>query len=243
MKNIILVILAIVIISSVEEITKCGGNYGSCPPGYCCSSWDWCGTSDDYCLLSFGCQPQFGECRGNEDEKVDPEEPFTTDGRCGPGVGKCSIGACCSKWGSCGYLDDHCLISKGCQRKYGTCKDDQPNNDDQKPNNDDDQNQDDDDQNQDDDDDQNQNNDDDQNQNNDDQNQNNDDQNQNNDDDQNQNNDDQNQNNDNQNQNNDNQNQNNDGQGEDKKDDKEEEKDEDDEDDDDDKDDDDDEEW
>ena len=217
MKNIILVIFAIVIISSVEEITKCGGNYGSCPPGYCCSSWDWCGTSDDYCLLSFGCQPQFGECRGNEDEKVDPEEPFTTDGRCGPGVGKCSIGACCSKWGSCGYLDDHCLISKGCQRKYGTCKDDQPNNDDQNQ----------------DDDDQNQNNDDDQNQNNDDQNQNNDD-------------DDQNQNNDDQNQNNDNQNQNNDGQGEDKKDDKEEEKDEDDEDDDDDKDDDDDdddEEW
>lgn len=31
--------------------------------GRCCSSYGWCGNGqDDYCRLSWGCQPQFGTC-------------------------------------------------------------------------------------------------------------------------------------------------------------------------------------
>lgn len=48
---------------------------------------------------------------------------YTQGGSCGQGVGSCTGGSCCSKWGYCGISDDHCLVSKGCQPNYGTCKD------------------------------------------------------------------------------------------------------------------------
>ena len=47
---------------------------------------------------------------------------IVTSQDCGEGVGKCSSGACCSKWGYCGISDDHCLVSRGCQSAYGSCK-------------------------------------------------------------------------------------------------------------------------
>lgn len=43
--------------------------------------------------------------------------------RCGEEYGNCDSGECCSKYGYCGRSDDHCLVSKGCQSKYSTCKD------------------------------------------------------------------------------------------------------------------------
>jgi len=47
----------------------------------------------------------------------------STDGRCGEGYGKCPSGQCCNKDGKCGTTNDYCLISKKCQIKYGSCKD------------------------------------------------------------------------------------------------------------------------
>ncbi|KAJ3249951.1 hypothetical protein HK103_004232, partial [Boothiomyces macroporosus] len=47
------------------------------------------------------------------------------DGTCGHnsvGKYKCSNGACCSQYGSCGTTDDFCLTAKGCQSAFGTCK-------------------------------------------------------------------------------------------------------------------------
>ena len=38
---------------------KCGPG-DTCGPGYCCSQWGYCGTTQDYC--GAGCQPQYGTC-------------------------------------------------------------------------------------------------------------------------------------------------------------------------------------
>jgi Chitin recognition protein len=38
---------------------------------------------------------------------------------CGPGIGSCGTGLCCSQWNWCGVDDDHC--GGGCQPQYGTC--------------------------------------------------------------------------------------------------------------------------
>ncbi|TGZ78918.1 glycoside hydrolase/deacetylase [Ascodesmis nigricans] len=41
----------------------CGGSNGyTCPSGYCCSEYGWCGTGNGYCKA--GCQPLFGNCDG-----------------------------------------------------------------------------------------------------------------------------------------------------------------------------------
>lgn len=38
---------------------------------------------------------------------------------CGPGVGTCAAGECCSQSGYCGTLTEHCGV--GCQSGYGNC--------------------------------------------------------------------------------------------------------------------------
>ena len=48
---------------------------------------------------------------------------FASQERCGKEYGKCDSGECCSQYGYCGRSDDHCLISRGCQSQYSTCKD------------------------------------------------------------------------------------------------------------------------
>ena len=40
-------------------------------------------------------------------------------GDCGPGIGKCGDGKCCSKYGWCGTSDKYC--GTGCQEGYGIC--------------------------------------------------------------------------------------------------------------------------
>jgi len=41
---------------------RCGKGIGSCPSGYCCSKYGWCGKTDEYCKLEEGCQSEFGLC-------------------------------------------------------------------------------------------------------------------------------------------------------------------------------------
>lgn len=54
--------------TNVSTNGRCGadGNGQTCTGssfGRCCSSYGWCGNGqDDYCRLSWGCQPQFGSC-------------------------------------------------------------------------------------------------------------------------------------------------------------------------------------
>lgn len=54
--------------TNVSTNGRCGpdGNGQTCTRssfGRCCSSYGWCGNGqDDYCRLSWGCQPQFGTC-------------------------------------------------------------------------------------------------------------------------------------------------------------------------------------
>jgi len=38
---------------------------------------------------------------------------------CGPGIGSCGAGICCSQYNWCGVTDQHC--GAGCQPQYGTC--------------------------------------------------------------------------------------------------------------------------
>jgi peptidoglycan/xylan/chitin deacetylase (PgdA/CDA1 family) len=88
---------------------KCGQGV-SCPPGYCCSEYGYCGTTDDHC--GTGCQPKYGTCKSHS---------ISLDGRCGPEYGgkSCSNGECCSVHGWCGSDDDYC--GSGCQKAYGQC--------------------------------------------------------------------------------------------------------------------------
>jgi hypothetical protein len=41
---------------------RCGPEFGSCPSGYCCSKWGWCGVTDAHCSVSAGCLSEFGKC-------------------------------------------------------------------------------------------------------------------------------------------------------------------------------------
>jgi len=96
---------------------RCGVGIGSCPEGYCCSKWGWCGKSDSHCSIEEGCQSEFGACKPIKNTHVDP------DGRCGKGIGSCAKGYCCNKWGWCGKSDNHCNVEAGCQSEFSdACK-------------------------------------------------------------------------------------------------------------------------
>jgi len=100
---------------------RCGKEYGKCPNNKCCSKYGWCGTKEEYCLISKGCQSEFGKCNnGNTTTDI----PISTNGKCGKEDGKCPNDKCCSKYGWCGTKDEYCLISKGCQSEFGKCNDD-----------------------------------------------------------------------------------------------------------------------
>jgi len=60
-----------------------------------------------HCDISAGCQTKYGACKGNN--------------KCGPNIGNCPEGKCCSKYGWCGTSDNHCKVEKGCQSAYGIC--------------------------------------------------------------------------------------------------------------------------
>ncbi|KAK9256877.1 hypothetical protein V1507DRAFT_381771 [Lipomyces tetrasporus] len=102
---------------------SCGSasNY-TCPDQLCCSSHGWCGNNKDYCLD--GCQPDYGNCgsRWMPTPVASASEPLptSTDGQCGPGVGICTSGQCCSPAGWCGTGTQYCA-SPDCQTGYGRC--------------------------------------------------------------------------------------------------------------------------
>ena len=52
---------------------------------------------------------------------TDSSIPTSTSDKCGEGIGSCSKGRCCSKYGWCGTSEKHCSVSQGCQTKFGVC--------------------------------------------------------------------------------------------------------------------------
>jgi len=119
MKSLNLSLSIIALISSkfvlADESGRCGGEYGQCPEGQCCSQWGWCGTTSNYC--GTGCLPEFGIC--DKIEEGDIDTMVTTDGQCGHGHGVCPEGQCCSSVGWCGLDEFSCL--DGCQSEFGVC--------------------------------------------------------------------------------------------------------------------------
>ena len=77
-------ILAVsLLISSTMASTydgKCGPGYGKCANGNCCSKFGWCGKTEAHCLVSNGCQSEFGICTGISKTSV-PKTTTTTTKR------------------------------------------------------------------------------------------------------------------------------------------------------------------
>jgi len=92
-----------------ESAGRCGDGV-SCPAGYCCSKYGYCGTTNDFC--GDGCQVKYGTCKANS---------ISTNGRCGPNYDNkvCPGDKCCSLYGWCGTDADHC--GAGCLSYFGRC--------------------------------------------------------------------------------------------------------------------------
>ncbi|KAE9566970.1 Chitin deacetylase [Colletotrichum fructicola] len=105
---------------AVSPDNTCGttGNGGnpsafSCPTDLpCCSVNGWCGSTDDYCLTSNGCQGQFGTCTqdGSPPAGGDGGDGSAGNTQCGPdnGNASCASNECCSAAGYCGTGPDYC---------------------------------------------------------------------------------------------------------------------------------------
>jgi len=104
--------------SYISTNGKCGKGNGRCPSGKCCSKYGWCGTGDNFCSISFGCQSEFGDCTD--------KTPNPSDIKCGEKDGQCPSGLCCNKDGYCGNGDDYCSLTEGCQIAFGTCNSEVP---------------------------------------------------------------------------------------------------------------------
>jgi len=115
--NLSLAIFALISSKSTlaDESGRCGGEFGQCPEGTCCSQWGWCGTTSAFC--GAGCLPEFGIC--DEPEDTNDDTRVTTNGQCGHGHGVCPEGQCCSSAGWCGLNELYCL--EGCQSEFGEC--------------------------------------------------------------------------------------------------------------------------
>jgi len=60
----ILLIKLSIVFASSHNLKRCGCNFGiSCPKGYCCSKYGYCGKTDEYCYVGNGCQHRFGKCQ------------------------------------------------------------------------------------------------------------------------------------------------------------------------------------
>jgi len=128
---------------SQETLKRCGGEYGRCPAGQCCSKNGYCGTSSLFCAPSQGCQSAYGDCKcGGENGSCPAGQCCSKNGycgttkaycsadrcqskfgdcKCGNDFGKCSAGQCCSKKGYCGTTKAYCSADR-CQSEFGDCK-------------------------------------------------------------------------------------------------------------------------
>ncbi|KAL2177802.1 uncharacterized protein P884DRAFT_243130 [Thermothelomyces heterothallicus CBS 202.75] len=115
----------------VSPDNTCGGETGYTCPGElaCCSQHGYCGSTDEFCLTTAGCQAEFSNSTDACHEPI-PGESFSIDGTCGTeGAGaegyRCpanaTVSSCCSAAGYCGTTEDHCDTAKGCQSEYGNC--------------------------------------------------------------------------------------------------------------------------
>ncbi|KAI3656889.1 hypothetical protein MP638_001381 [Amoeboaphelidium occidentale] len=96
---------------SVAMAQLCGGSFGNCPSGQCCSSQGFCGNTTAHC--GTGCIS--GSCSGTP---VPKEFNQTTTGTCGRNGPYCPPSLCCSGAGFCGSSDLHC----GDKCIQGNCK-------------------------------------------------------------------------------------------------------------------------
>ena len=67
-------LLALLLGATAEQCGK-QANGALCPNGLCCSQFGWCGSTDDYCLPSKGCQSQ---CKGGPTPTPTPTPPTPT---------------------------------------------------------------------------------------------------------------------------------------------------------------------
>ncbi|KAG4083182.1 hypothetical protein H8356DRAFT_1750481 [Neocallimastix lanati (nom. inval.)] len=125
--------------SYISTDGKCGP-FKICPDDQCCDKDGNCGTSEEHCNISLGCQYSFGKCDKNKyvsNTKTNKsttsakrtETPnsnkvvVSTDNKCGPDNDKkvCPSGSCCSKYGHCGTSEKYCNVEYGCQIGFGKC--------------------------------------------------------------------------------------------------------------------------
>ncbi|OHW98719.1 chitin deacetylase [Colletotrichum incanum] len=108
------------LLRDVSPDNTCGttGNGGNpsaytCPTDLpCCSTNGWCGSTDDYCLTSNGCQTGFGTCQQDGSPPTGSgDDGNSGTGLCGPdnGNASCAANECCSAAG----LAPDCLFQFG----------------------------------------------------------------------------------------------------------------------------------
>ncbi|XXG95309.1 hypothetical protein Hte_001570 [Hypoxylon texense] len=117
--------------SDVSPDETCGEENGYTCPGEikCCSVNGFCGSTDEYCLTTAGCQSEFSNSTSACTEPVDGVS-ISPDGTCGSeGAGeygyRCPTedgNSCCSIAGYCGNTTAHCSTADGCQSAYGECE-------------------------------------------------------------------------------------------------------------------------
>ncbi|KAK1755531.1 carbohydrate-binding module family 18 protein [Echria macrotheca] len=121
-------------LSVVSPNLTCGTVLGGANKGYtcpsevaCCSAYGYCGSSDEFCLTTAGCQSRYSN---SSTSCTAPKSgvSISVDGTCGTtGAGKngyrCPVNgtSCCSASGYCGNSTDHCDVNQGCQANFGKC--------------------------------------------------------------------------------------------------------------------------
>ncbi|KUJ20398.1 carbohydrate esterase family 4 protein [Mollisia scopiformis] len=123
----------LVSVRTVSPDNTCGTifnstNNGTTANGYtcpsdlpCCSVHGFCGSTNDYCLTTAGCQSLFGNCTAPSAGTITPDETCGILGAGQYGYTCDAQSPCCSGNGWCGNTTDYCSPSNGCQTAYGTC--------------------------------------------------------------------------------------------------------------------------
>ncbi|TVY68823.1 hypothetical protein LSUE1_G007624, partial [Lachnellula suecica] len=108
-----------------------GADNYTCPSDLpCCSINGLCGSTNDYCLTTAGCQSGFGNCTAPAAGTISPDETCVLISSGIAGYVCSTADACCSgkhtatngaDSGWRGSDTDYCSVSAGCQSAYGIC--------------------------------------------------------------------------------------------------------------------------